>query len=85
MYFYAGRPYIVATMPFHGISAYPSQTREHDADDPSRMQYELHWNGSFESGKNAQSYLVPLRPARDAAAGYFTRSWPASGKKRRRK
>jgi hypothetical protein len=56
MYFYEARSYPVATMPFHGMSAYPSQTRDHDADDPSRMQYELDWNGSFESGKNAQSY-----------------------------
>ncbi len=56
MDFYEASPYTVATMPFHGMSTYPSQTREHDADDPSRMRYELDWNSRFESGKITQNF-----------------------------
>ena len=62
MDFYEASPYTVATMPFHGMSDYPSQTVEHDADDPSRMQYELDWNSRFESGKSAQNYRFHYVP-----------------------
>jgi hypothetical protein len=83
MYFYAGRPYIVATMPFHGISAYPDQGAWMLTIHPG---CNMNLTGTAASSRKERAeLLVPLRPSRDAAAGSFTRSCPASGKKRRRK
>lgn len=62
MDFYEASPYTVAKMPFQGMRNYPSQTMEHDADNPSRMQYELDWNSRFESGDGAQNYRFHYVP-----------------------
>ncbi|MGC9291535.1 MAG: FG-GAP-like repeat-containing protein [Acidobacteriaceae bacterium] len=62
MDFYEASPYTVAAMPFHGMSTYPYPATEHPAIGPSQMQYELEWNGRFESQAGAHHYRFHYIP-----------------------
>jgi tetratricopeptide (TPR) repeat protein len=62
MDFYEASPYTVAAMPFHGMSTYPYPAKEHPATSPSQMQYELEWNGRFESPDGAQRFRFHYVP-----------------------
>ena len=60
MDFYEAFPFTVDTMPFHAMSGYPYQSKEHYPDDAKHIAYQLEWNDRFESGTAAHSYDVPL-------------------------
>jgi tetratricopeptide (TPR) repeat protein len=63
MDFYEAFPFTVDAMPFHAMSGYPYQSKEHYPDDAKHIAYQLEWNDRFESGVAARSYEFRYLPA----------------------
>ncbi len=62
MDFYEANPFLVGSLPFHGMSAYPYPDNEHYPDDAAHTAYQLEWNTRFESGspdRPFQFHYVP--------------------------
>jgi Tfp pilus assembly protein PilF len=62
MDFYEANPFLVGSLPFHGMSAYPYPDSEHYPDDAVHTAYQLEWNTRFESGapeRRFQFHYVP--------------------------
>ena len=63
-------PFTVAQLPFHTMSAYPYPANEKFPDNGDALDYQLNWNGRFDSGEPLRSYRfeyrqMPSTPAED--------------------
>ncbi len=63
-------PFTVSQLPFHGMSRYPYSANEKFPDDADALDYQLNWNGRFDSGEPVRSYhfdykVLPSTPAQD--------------------
>ncbi|MCU1248348.1 MAG: repeat protein [Edaphobacter sp.] len=74
MDFYEASPFTVDAMPFHAMSAYPYQSKEHYPDDAEHVAYQLNWNDRFESGDAAHRYEFHYLPTRSAPGAKETRT-----------
>jgi hypothetical protein len=74
MDFYEASPFTVDAMPFHAMSGYPYQSREHYPDDAKHIAYQLEWNDRFESGIAAHRYEFHYLPTLSAPGANETRS-----------
>jgi Tfp pilus assembly protein PilF len=74
MDFYEASPFTVDAMPFHAMSGYPYQSKEHYPDDAKHIAYQLEWNDRFESGTAAPSYEFHYLPTTSAPGAKETRT-----------
>jgi tetratricopeptide (TPR) repeat protein len=74
MDFYEASPFTVNAMPFHAMSGYPYQSKEHYPDDAKHIAYQLEWNDRFESGIPAHRYEFHYLPTLSAPGASQTRA-----------
>lgn len=74
MDFYEASPFTVDAMPFHAMSGYPYQNKEHYPDDAKHIAYQLEWNDRFESGIAPHSYEFHYLPTTSALGAKGTRT-----------
>jgi tetratricopeptide (TPR) repeat protein len=66
-------PFTVAQLPFHGMKTYPYQASDAKSVDADELDYQLNWNGRFDSGEPVRSYrfnyrLLPSTPLEDGVS-----------------
>jgi Tfp pilus assembly protein PilF len=74
MDFYEAFPFTVDAMPFHAMSGYPYQSKEHYPDDAKHIAYELEWNDRFESGVAPHRYEFRYLPTPSAPGADGTKA-----------
>jgi len=74
MDFYEASPFTVDAIPFHSMSGYPYQSKEHYPDDAKHIAYQLEWNDRFESGSTAHRYEFHYLPTLSAPGAADTRT-----------
>ncbi len=74
MDFYEVSPFTVDAMPFHAMSGYPYQSKEHYPNDAKHIAYQLEWNDRFESSTAARRYKFHYLPTLSAPNANETRA-----------
>jgi hypothetical protein len=74
MDFYETSPFTVDAMPFHAMSGYPYQGKEHYPDDAEHIAYQLEWNDRFQSGVAPHRYDFRYAPTPSAPNADLTKA-----------